>query len=97
MEKYALSSRANSVPKLAGYSRLLCQSFVHSFLPSSFIHLNISWEYTIHKHVSEEMLEILTGEDISFYINLFIAKSTMNLVHWWAIQALATLNFHGAK
>lgn len=54
--------------------------YIHFFLHHLFI-----WtlaEYTIYKHMSEEMLEILTGEDIPFYINLFIAKSTMNLVNW---------------
>lgn len=97
MEKYALSSKANLVPKLAGYSRLPWQSFVHSFLPSSSILLNMSWEYTIYKYMPKEMLEILTEEDMSFYINLFITKLTMNLMNWWGIKALATLNFHGAK
>ena len=59
--------------------------------------MNVSQEYTKYKHMSEEMSEILTGEDISFQVNLFIAKLTMNLVNWWALLPLATLSYSWGK
>lgn len=65
-------------------------AFISSFIIYSFEH----WEYTMYKPVSWEMLEILIEEDISFCINLFIAKLRMNLASWWGLLSLATLSVY---